>query len=52
MTKPLHELAGALYQQQQPQEGAAGAQQAGGAGKKQDDNVVDADFKVVDEDKK
>ena len=52
LTKPLHELAGALYQQQQPQEGAAGAQQAGGAGKKQDDNVVDADFKVVDEDKK
>lgn len=52
LTKPLHELTEKLYQQAQagaPQ----GPQQGPQAGaKKADDNVVDADYKVVDDDKK
>jgi molecular chaperone DnaK len=56
LTKPLHELTEKLYQQaQQAQQQAqqnpnASAQQNAGAGNK--DNVVDADYKVVDDDKK
>lgn len=59
LTKPLHELTEKLYQQaqqaQQAQQQAqnAGAQQGQAAGAKRDkDNVVDADYKVVDDDKK
>lgn len=59
LTKPLHELTEKLYQQaqqaQQAQQQAqnAGAQQGQAAGaKKGKDNVVDADYKVVDDDKK
>lgn len=59
LTKPLHELTEKLYQQaqqaQQAQQQAqnAGAQQEPQAGVKKDkDNVVDADYKVVDDDKK
>ncbi len=60
LTKPLHELTERLYQQaQQAQQAAqaAGAQQGPQQGpqagaKKADDNVVDADYKVVDDDKK
>lgn len=59
LTKPLHELTEKLYQQaqqaQQAQQQAqnAGAQQGQAAGAKKDkDNVVDADYKVVDDDKK
>lgn len=54
LTKPLHELTEKLYQQaQQAQAQQQGAQQGPQAGaKKADDNVVDADYKVVDDDKK
>lgn len=55
LTKPLHELTEMLYQQaQQAQtQQQAGPQQGPQAGaKKADDNVVDADYKVVDDDKK
>ena len=57
LTKPLHELTEKLYQQaqqaQQAQAQQQGAQQGQQAGaKKADDNVVDADYKVVDDDKK
>ncbi len=50
LTKPLHELTEKLYQQAQQQAGAQQGPQAGA--KKADDNVVDADYKVVDDDKK
>ena len=59
LTKPLHELTEKLYQQaqqaQQAQQQAqnAGAQQGPQAGVKKDkDNVVDADYKVVNDDDK
>jgi molecular chaperone DnaK len=55
LTKPLHELTEKLYQQAQQAQQAqnAGAQQGQAAGAKKDkDNVVDADYKVVDDDKK
>ncbi|WP_444214624.1 molecular chaperone DnaK [Dialister succinatiphilus] len=56
LTKPLHELTEKLYQQaQQDQQQAqnAGAQQGPQAGAKKDkDNVVDADYKVVNDDDK
>ncbi|MGN0953695.1 molecular chaperone DnaK [Dialister sp.] len=59
LTKPLHELTEKLYQQaqqaQQAQQQAqnAGAQQSQQAGAKKDkDNVVDADYKVVNDDDK
>jgi len=59
LTKPLHELTEKLYQQAQQAQQAqqqtqnAGAQQGPQAGAKKDkDNVVDADYKVVDDDKK
>lgn len=57
LTKPLHELTEKIYQQAQAaQEAAKGpfAGAAGDAGAKKDDkdNVVDADYKVVDDDDK
>lgn len=59
LTKPLHELTEKLYQQAQQAQAQqqAGAQQGSQQGpqagaKKSDDNVVDADYKVVDDDKK
>lgn len=59
LTKPLHELTEKLYQQaqqaQQAQQQAqnAGTQQGPQAGAKKDkDNVVDADYKVVNDDDK
>lgn len=51
LTKPLHELATAMYQQNAAQE-APGGQGAPGAEASKDDNVVDAEYKVVDEDNK
>ncbi|ADG83289.1 chaperone protein DnaK [Thermincola ferriacetica] len=52
LTGPLYELTTAMYQQQAAQ-GAQGAGAAGGAETgKEKDNVVDADYKVVDEDEK
>ncbi len=59
LAKPLHELTEKLYQQAQQAQAQqqAGAQQGPQQGpqagaKKADDNVVDADYKVVDDDKK
>lgn len=55
LTKPLHELTENLYKQaQQAQQQAAGQQgaQQQSAGKQVKDNVVDADYKVVDDDDK
>ena len=52
LTKPLHELTENLYKQAQQQTaGQQGAQQQS-AGKQDKDNVVDADYKVVDDDDK
>lgn len=58
LTKPLHELTENLYKQaqqaQQAQQQAAGQQgaQQQSTGKQDKDNVVDADYKVVDDDDK
>lgn len=59
LTKPLHELTEKLYQQaqaaQQAAQGAAGQAGPQGAqqqGPKDKDNVVDADYKVVNDDNK
>ncbi len=57
LMKPLHELTEKLYQQaqqaQQAAQGAAGQQQSQqGAQHKADGDTVDADYKVVDDDKK
>lgn len=52
LTKPLHELTENLYKQAQQQAaGQQGAHQQS-AGKQDKDNVVDADYKVVDDDDK
>lgn len=52
LTKPLHEVTENLYKQAQQQAaGQQGAQQQS-AGKQDKDNVVDADYKVVDDDDK
>lgn len=52
LTKPLHELTENLYKRAQQQAaGQQGAQQQS-AGKQDKDNVVDADYKVVDDDDK
>lgn len=48
LTKPLYELSTKMYEQAQ----AAGDGAAQEETKKEDDNVVDADYTVVDEDKK
>jgi molecular chaperone DnaK len=55
LSKPLYELTSAVYQQAGPQEGAQQGQagttgDAGGS--KQDEKVVDAEYKVVDDEKK
>lgn len=53
LTKPLYDLTSQMYQQAQQAAGAEGQPGAtGGNQKKSDDNVVDADYKVVDDDKK
>ncbi len=53
LTKPLYELTSTVYNQTQGAPGAQGepAGDPGATGKK-GDNVVDADYKVVDDDKK
>ena len=58
LTKPLYEMTSQMYQQAQQAQQAAGGDQTGAAGQgnpqqaqKPDDNVVDADYKVVDDDK-
>lgn len=50
LTKPLYELSTAMYQQTAQAQGAGDA--AGNAEAPKDDNVVDAEYKVVDEDNK
>jgi len=58
LTKAMNEVATKVYQEaaqkQAAEEGEASGSQAGaeGAEKKKDDKVVDADYEVVDEDKK
>lgn len=55
LTKPLYDLTSKMYQQAQQAQQAAGAENAGANKEAQDkakDNVVDADYKVVDDDKK
>ena len=57
LTEISYEAFGKIYQQQAAQQGAAGAdpnaaQQANPSGDSSDDNVVDADYEVVDDDKK
>lgn len=49
LTTPLYELSSKMYEQAAAQEQAQGASQGE---QKSDDNVVDADYTVVDEDKK
>lgn len=51
LTKPLYELSAKMYEQAQAA-GAAEGQAAEQGQQKADDNVVDADFKMSDEDKK
>ena len=54
LTKPLYELTTAMYQQtaQAEGQGGPGAGNPGGAGTQTDDNVVDAEFKEVNDDSK
>ena len=58
LEKPLYEMSAAAYQQAGGPEAAAGAGAAGGAGasdagaKNEDDNVVDAEYTEVKDDKK
>ena len=58
LEKPLYEMSAAAYQQAGAPEAAAGAGAAGGAGasdadaKSEDDNVVDAEYTEVKDDKK
>ena len=58
LTKPLHEMSQKMYEQaQKAQQTQQANQQASSAGQQQQksgdkDNVVDADYKVVDDDKK
>lgn len=53
LSKPLYELTSAVYQQAGPQEGAPGqADTTAAGGSKQDEKVVDAEYKVVDDEKK
>jgi molecular chaperone DnaK len=51
LTKPLYELSAAMYQANAPAEGE-GAQPGGPQGTPQDEKVVDAEYKVMDDDKK
>lgn len=54
LTKPLYELSSAMYQANAQTEGAAqpGGPEAPAGDAPKDDTVVDAEYKVVDEDKK
>ncbi|MBP2637920.1 MAG: dnaK [Firmicutes bacterium] len=54
LTKPLYELSSAMYQANAQAEGAdqPGGPEAPAGGAPKDDKVVDAEYKVVDEDKK
>lgn len=54
LSKPLYELTSAVYQQAGPQEGAPGQAGPTGAdgGAKTDEKVVDAEYKVMDDEKK
>ncbi len=57
LTKEMHAISTILYQQQAQQQqgqqqGAQGEQQAGQEEEKKDEKVTDAEYKVVDEDKK
>ena len=54
LTKPLYELTGDMYKQAEAQQAAQqqAEQPQGNAAQGQDDNVVDADYKVVDDDQK
>ena len=56
LSKPLYEMTSAVYQQAGPQEGGGaeprGEQGASAGGAKHDDKVVDAEYKVVDDEKK
>ena len=54
LSKPLYELTSAVYQQAGPQEGAPGQEGPTGSagGSKHDEKVVDAEYKVVDDEKK
>ena len=57
LSKPLYELTSAVYQQAGPQAGPQGQPGAGAGagatgGARQDDKVVDAEYKVVDDEKK
>jgi molecular chaperone DnaK len=54
LTKPLYELTSAVYNQPGAQQDAAGPGAGPGpqAGGQQDEKVVDADYKVMDDDKK
>lgn len=54
LTKPLYEMTSKMYEaaQQQGASEAGAAQQDSQRKKKSDDNVVDADYKVVDDDNK
>jgi molecular chaperone DnaK len=50
LTEVSYEVFGKIYQQSAPNQGEAGPQNSGSA--PHDDNVVDADYEVVDDDKK
>ena len=54
LSKPLYEMSSAVYQQAGPQEGAPGqaGPSAAAGGSKTDEKVVDAEYKVVDDEKK
>lgn len=54
LTKPLYEMSAAAYQAAEGQQapGASGAPNEGQNSGKADDNVVDAEYKVVDDEKK
>jgi molecular chaperone DnaK len=50
LTKPLYELTSAVYNQAGAQGADPGASE--GAGQSKDEKVVDAEYKVMDDDKK
>mgnify|MGYP002660978639 FL=1 len=55
LTKPLYDLTGDMYKQAEAQQQAqqsSGQEQAQESTSAGDDNVVDADYQVVDDDKK
>jgi molecular chaperone DnaK len=52
LTKPLYELTTAMYQQTAQAQGAPDGQDGAGTEAPKDDNVVDAEYKVVDDENK